>query len=133
MQFKSGVNPEGVHPRLWERLSLANREHIVLVGEPLVVTSMRRQWNPKKKSKHSPPWGSLCTAADIRRYRLDATGRTEHFCRWMQKELGIGVLLEPDWMTREQIASRGGIDKIAPHVHVQLRTDPSDFVFGWVD
>ena len=113
MKLKRGIDPEGVHQLLWGKLALADREHQIVAGEPLVVTSLRR--DPKPGSGHSPPPDVPATAADIRRWRLDALGLTESFCSWLQKEGGLAVLLEPDWMTKEQIAERGGIDRIAPH------------------
>ena len=132
MKLTHGLNPELVHPKLWERLGLADREHVILTGEELVLTSMRRP--PRKKaSKHSPGWGVKCTAADVRRWRLDALGITEEFCKWMQTTLGIGVLLEPEWMTAQQIKERGGIEKIDPHIHVQLRSKPEELGFEWTD
>lgn len=128
VQLKRGVDPTHVHPLLWVKLALADREHQVQTGMELVVTSLRRP--PKPPSKHSPPADVYCTAADLRRHRLDALDRTEKFCRWLQVHLGLGVLLEPDWMLDEQIAARGGRDAIAPHIHTQLKVEPDDLGFG---
>jgi hypothetical protein len=75
----------------------------------------------------------MVTAADIRRWYLDHTGRTQSFCGWLQHELGLGVLLEPEWMTPKQIEERGGISKIPPHIHVQLKIQPYEVGFTLVD
>ena len=133
MQLKRRVNRNNVHPLLWGKLLLADHEHVVITGEQMVVTSLRRDPKEGSKSKRSPPLAIPATAADIRRYRLDALKRTESFCRWLQKELQLAVLLEPDWMTKEQIEERGGIDNIDPHIHTQLRIEPSEVGFEWTD
>lgn len=138
MLIKRGVDRRGVHPLIWFKLALADRQHIVLAGEELVVTSIRRPFVPGARlSRHSTEeLDELVTAVDLRRWRLDELGSktnpirmTERFCRWMQQELGIGVLLEPEWMTKEQIEARGGIENIVPHIHAQLRIDPSEMGF----
>lgn len=131
MRLKHGLDPEGVHQLLWGKLALADREHQIITGEQMTITSLRR--HPSPGSKHSPETGVKATAADIRRWRLNAIGATEEFCRWLQKELGLGVLLEPDWMTKEQIAERGGIDKITPHIHTQLKIKPDEVGYEWTD
>ncbi len=131
MRLKRGLDPEGVHPLLWGKLALADREHQIITGEEMIVTSLRR--SPELGSKHSPEAEVKAMAADIRRWRLDAIGLTEKFCRWLQQELGLGVLLEPDWMTKEQIAERGGIDNIDPHIHSQLKIKPGEVGFEWTD
>ena len=131
MRLKRGLDPEGVHPFLWGKLALADREHKILTGEEMIVMSLRR--HPEPGSKHSPEVDVKATAADIRRWRLDKLQATEEFCRWLQTELGLGVLLEPDWMTKEQIAARGGIDNIDPHIHTQLKIKPEDVGFEWTD
>ncbi len=131
MRLKRGLDPEGVHQLLWGKLALADREYQIITGEEMDVTSLRR--HPKPGSKHSPEPDVKATAADIRRWRLDKLGITEKFCRWLQQELGLGVLLEPDWMTKEQIAERGGIDKITPHIHAQLKIKPEEVGYAWTD
>ncbi len=68
MKLKKGIDPEGVHPLLWGRLVLADREHMVITGEQMVVTSLRRA--PKDGSKHSPASDVPATAADIRRLAI---------------------------------------------------------------
>ncbi|MEE9360856.1 MAG: hypothetical protein V3U85_10275 [Hyphomicrobium sp.] len=93
----------------------------------MVVTSLRRPY--KHGSRHSEPYDVLVTAADIRRWDLDQIGEAEDFSRWLQTALGLGVLLEPEWMTPEQVAARGGVDAIPPHIHAQLNLDPGDLGF----
>ena len=133
MKLRRGLYQEGVHELLWAKLALADREHQIITGEPMIVTSLRRHPKPGSKSKHSPVAGTKATAADIRRWRLDDLKRTEPFCSWLQKELGLAVLLEPDWMTKEQIAARGGLHKIVPHIHCQLKIAPEEIGFEWTD
>jgi len=67
---------------------------------------------------------STVTAADFRRWALDAKTTAEPFCRMLQAFYGdeLGVVLEPEWLTPEEISERGGILQIDPHVHVQLKT-----------
>jgi len=68
----------------------------------------------------------LCEAADIRRWQLDTTHSAGAFANVLQHlyGAGLGVVLEPEWLTPEEIAARGGIEKIAGHIHVELkRTD----------
>lgn len=126
MRLKPGVNPKHVHPLLWERLWAADERHEQLTGVELWLTSLRRA--PKAGSRHSPRAEALVTAADIRRHHLDELGlqATVDFCRWLQRELGLGVLLEPEWMTPRAIVARGGIDKIDPHIHTELKLEPDE-------
>jgi hypothetical protein len=132
MKLKKGVDWRHVHPRLWSFLELADDRHQEITGQEMIVTSLRREWRAGNTSKHSPPPDVPCAAADIRRWALDGVSFTADFCRWLQT-LGVGVLLEPDWMTEAQIAARGGLDKIAPHIHVQLRESAIESGFEWTD
>ncbi len=131
MKLKNGVDPTHVHGLLWGKLLQADSWHTITAGEDMVITSLRRP--EKSGSTHSPPPDVPVTGVDIRRWRLDALERTEDFCRWLQTELGLAVLLEPEWMTKEQIADRGGIDNIDPHIHCQLRITPEEVGFEWTD
>lgn len=138
MQFKEGVDRRGVHPRLWTILPWIDRMHHAYTSEDMVITDMRRPWNPEKASKHSPisppqrdsywlrpeQWDEFCCSAwDLRRWALDAMKVAEEFCKYIQREHGdeLGVVLEPEWLTAEQIRERGGIEKVVPHIHLQLK------------
>lgn len=144
MTFKDGVDRRGVHPRLWTVLPWIDGMHHTYTGEEVTVTSLRRPWKPDVVSKHapvSPPqrdiawftpdqWDKFfCSAVDLRRWELDAEGKrqkrklAEEFCKYIQREHGdeLGVVLEPEWLTAEEIRKRGGIDKIDPHIHTQLK------------
>lgn len=125
MRLKKGVVASRVHHDLWCILSQIEQEHQAWTGKELVLTSMRRKQRAKH-SKHSPGPGMPAKAADIRRRYLDAIGRAEEFCKGLQKRFGkyIGVVLEPEWLTPAQIRQRGGIAKIGPHIHVQLKAVP---------
>ena len=123
MRFADDVNPEGVHPVLWLFLGAIATRHRLDIGPELVVTSLRRRPGPRP-SLHSPPEGELCRAADLRRWALDKAGFTQNFVGFLRRRYGqsLGVVLEPEELTPAQIAERGGRDKIAPHIHVQLKS-----------
>lgn len=124
LELKDGVDASGVHPHLWFHLGVIARRHWEWTEHSMVITSLRRPWNPDARpSKHSPPplnmtnnpMESLCQAADIRRWYLDDIGNeSAHvFCLDIQKTIGeeIGVVLEPEW------GDYGG----APHIHIQSK------------
>lgn len=115
-------NDKGVEPMLWLWLGALSVEHRIWTGDGLVVTSLRRPFTGRV-SKHSPPAGELVTAADLRRHALDDIGRTAEFCRMLQHRYGfyLGIVLEPEWLSPEQIADRGGAASVQPHVHIQLK------------
>lgn len=117
-----GVDDSDVDPVLWAYLGAIATRHRLDVGPMLIVTSLRRAPGPRK-SLHSPPPGELCRAADLRRWSLDTAKKAEEFAIWLQKRYGdsLGVLLEPEWLTAEQLAERGGRAAVAPHLHVQLK------------
>ena len=137
--IKPEVDQRGVHPRLWYAISWLDRLHHQWTGDELTVTSLRRQFELGKVSRHAPlppinpkpfldprQWDQFfVTAVDIRRWSLDGTGRltAETFCKHIQHEHGeeLGVVLEPEWLTAEEIQRRGGIYNIAKHVHLQLK------------
>ncbi len=138
MRIKPEVDQRGVHPRLWYVLGWLDRLHALYTGDELVVTSLRRPFEDSRRSRHAPlpPIGRgflhprqwdrfMVTAADLRRWSLDGTGglTAVEFCKHIQGEHGdeIGVVLEPEWLSAEEIQKRGGIDAIAGHVHVQLK------------
>jgi hypothetical protein len=117
------VDAEGVHPGIWTYLGILALEHRVWTGRELVVTSLRRAPGDRP-SRHAPEPGALCTAADFRRWYLDERDAAEAFCRMLQARFGfdLAVVLEPEWLTQEELSERGGILKVQPHVHVQLRS-----------
>lgn len=138
VRFKPGVNRRGVHPLMWIYLGPIAVEHHYHTSKPLYVTSQRRPLSfGASTSKHSPPAGELCTATDIRtKYlaeRADSLPAT--FARWIQKRFGnrVGVLLEPDWLSRRQLERRFKIKirtdadeaaarkRVGPHIHLQLK------------
>lgn len=123
MNIKSGADPTDVHPILWAILGAIALKHRIDTGHELVVTSLRRPPGPRK-SLHSPEPGELCAAADIRRWVLDRTHSAETFARKLQHEYGLflGVVVEPEWLTPEEITARGGFDPANGHIHVELKT-----------
>jgi len=125
MRLKQKVCANHVHPDLWCILSQIDQDHFTWTGKELVLTSVRRK-RRVKPSKHSPGPGMPTKAADFRRFYLDAIGKAQEFCRMLQKKYGkyIGVVLEPEWLTPKQIRQRGGVAKIAPHIHVQTKAIP---------
>jgi hypothetical protein len=132
--MKDGVDWRGVHPALWYKLALANEKHAQMVSNRLTVTSLRRPFlvgaRLTKHTTEDPR--EFVLAADMRRWDLDRFGMTIEFCRWMQVSLNLGVMLEPEWLTVEQIAERGGVDAIDAHIHTQLRLPSSDIGFEFV-
>lgn len=124
MNLKTGVDASDVHPVLWVFLGAIALKYRVDTGHELVVTSLRRPPG-SRASRHSPPPGEPCRAADLRRWQLDQTRSTEAFARKLQHEYGsyLGVVVEPEWLTPEEVSERGGASAIAPHIHVELKRD----------
>ena len=122
MTLKKQVDATGIHPVLWIFLGAIALRHKRATGKPMVVTSLRRK-RGRRPSKHSPPKGELVRAGDLRRWYFRDAQSAEEFCKDLQRDYGsqLGVVLEPEWLTPKQIAQRGGIKKIAPHIHVQLK------------
>lgn len=121
MRFKPGVVRSGVDPCIWWYLPTAERLHFTLAGCELVVTSLRRSWG---KGAHNPPEGQLVWAVDLRRWYLDRAGPrvARVFVDVLNSKLAEAclVLLEPEDLTDQEIEERGGIDKVDPHVHMQI-------------
>ena len=125
MRLKQRVWASLVHPDLWCLMSEIEAEHVACTGKRAEFTSLRRRPG-RRPSKHSPGPGKLVKGVDLRRRYLDAIGKAEEFCKRLQKKYGryIGVVLEPEWLTPAQIRQRGGIAKIGPHIHAQLKSAP---------
>jgi hypothetical protein len=135
LHCKSGVNRDGVHPMMWAWLGAVAVYHFELTEKTLWVTSLRRNYVPGHASRHSPKPPELATAADIRRHALDAIDYAAEFCSDLQRAYGthIGVVLEPEWLTRAQLAKRFGTSistpsqeraaraRVGPHIHLQLK------------
>lgn len=126
MTILDDVDTSGVSPSLWLYLGTIAFKHRQHAGQELTITSLRRPPGPRP-SKHSPPDGELVEAADIRRWALDELKESVNFCRRLQALYGeeLGVVLEPEWLTDAEIAARGGVATIGPHIHVQLKSS------GW--
>lgn len=125
-RFKEGMHSaDHVHPLLWVYINQIGKWHQEQTGYRMVVTSMIR-WNGKA-SYHNPDHAKdkhkffryLSTAFDMRRWYMTFP-QLEKFCLDVKRSLDIGCLIEPEWMSAKQIAARGGIQNIAPHVHWQL-------------
>lgn len=144
--IKPGCDFTGMHPDIVMWAGVVAGYHLNLTGRPLWITSARRRYRPGVVSRHSPPpctiHGDLCslqpdlrtpdcmpvlvTGFDFRRWYLDEVpGRAEEFCTMLQgRHSGyLGVVLEPEWLTKKQIKDRGGIEKIAPHIHCQTKLE----------
>lgn len=126
MRFKPGVDASNIAPALWLFLGAIADRHRKLTGESLVITSLRRPPGPRP-SLHSPGPGQLVGAADLRRWTLDEDGAAEVFCRALQASWPgeLQIVLEPEWLTEAEIAARGGLETIAPHIHVELGPGPT--------
>jgi len=119
MKLKRGVNFKNIHPVLWMFLGVIAILYSIWADAEMTITSMRRKGT---KGKH--PKGM---AVDIRRWELDdnpsARANAMSFTIELQRRYGewLGVVLEPEMLTPAQIKARGGIKKIAPHIHIQLK------------
>lgn len=122
MKLNPGVDARGVHPGIWSYLGIVALEHRRWTGEELIVTSLRRPPG-ERPSRHAPKDEEEVTAADFRRWHLDARAAAEPFCRMLQALYGrdLGIVLEPEWLTQEELSERGGVLQIDPHVHLQLK------------
>lgn len=122
MRLKPGVDARAIHPGIWFYLGIIAAEHRRWTGEELWVTDLRRLPG-ERPSRHAPKRDEEVTAADFRRWSLDAHARADAFCRMLQSLYGdeLGVVLEPEWLSPEERDRRGGLLKIDPHVHVQLK------------
>ena len=123
MRLKPGVNAENIARNVFLWLGVVARAHSAWTGKELVVTSLRRP--PRgRPSWHSPKENELVRACDFRRWYLDENQLAESFCRMLQARYGAGikVVLEPEWLTPEEIERRGGVLKIDPHIHFELRS-----------
>jgi hypothetical protein len=139
MLFKLGTNTENVHHMLWYYLGLVEAIYDAeRVGE-MVVTSMRREARGSGFSWHSPQYVPFSghqsvRAADIRRTALDSAGEglAWDFSRAIQENYGhaLGVVLEPEWLGPEEIERRGGISRIHPHIHIELKE--AALRLGWI-
>lgn len=152
MKFKRGIDASSVHPRLWQLLEWLDQLHLEWTEEALTVTSLRRDYDPEKRTKHQTAFldptidprsedatSYLSTAADLRRWALDETKKTLEFCRHIQAMYGeqVGVMLEPEWLSAAALKRRYPVlfqmvrpsyaaveearERVAPHVHVQLK------------
>lgn len=123
MKLNPGVDARLVDQGIWFYLGLIAAEHRRWTDVELVVTSLRRPPGDRA-SRHSPKEHEVVTAADFRRWVLDTKTAADAFCRMLQTCYGedLGVVLEPEWLTMEEISERGGVLRIDPHVHVQLKT-----------
>lgn len=118
MKLKRGVNFKNIHPVLWMFIGVIAKLYKKRTSEEMTITSGRRKGTTGKHPKGK--------AIDIRRWELDALPGplgARNFARDLQLEYGewLGVVLEPEWLTPAQIKARGGIKKIAPHIHIQLK------------
>lgn len=123
MILKDGVDATNVHPVLWLFLGAIAARYRELTLEGLVITSLRRP-PAGGKSWHSPALHVPVRAADLRRWKLDQLGQAKEFAVELRERYGafLGVVLEPEELTLEQLRERGGRDKVAPHIHVQLKS-----------
>ena len=123
MRLKFGVDARLVEPNIYLWLGAVSRCHRAWTDKELVVTSLRRSPGDRP-SWHSPKENELVRAADFRRWYLDEDNLAEAFCRMLQARYGAGlkVVLDPEWLTPEQIERRGGVLNIDPHIHFELRS-----------
>ena len=119
--LKEGVTLNRVHPQLMAVAGYIACRHMEVTGKRMVITSAARLG--EKPSYHNPSWykaDGWCRAFDMRRWYFDSFRVLEKFVMWCKDELDVGALIEPEWMTPEQVEERGGLDSIDPHVHWQI-------------
>ena len=135
LRFKAGVKKDGVHPMMFAWLGVVALYHYEITNRVTRVTSIRRDYIPGIRSKHSPKPPALSMAADLGRRELDKLDYAEEFCRDLQIFYGkcLGVVLEPEWLTVKQLERRFGIviatarqekaarKRVGPHIHLQLK------------
>jgi hypothetical protein len=123
VRLNHGVDQTQVDPVLGLWIGALARHHMEWTGIELVVTSLRRATSPWP-SQHVVKAGELVTAVDFRRWYLDKDGLAEAFCRFLARhyKTWLGVILEPEWLSPEALERRGGVLKVEPHVHVELRS-----------
>ena len=123
MRLKLGVDATHVEPGIYLWLGALSRAHRAWTDKELVVTKLR--YPPgDRPSWHSPKEHELVRAADIRRGYLDCEDLAEVFCRMIQARYGdaLKVLLEPEWLTPEELERRGGALNVDPHICIVLRS-----------
>lgn len=128
--FAEGLDPvhctHRVHPQLLVYVGFIARAFFVDTRHRMVITSMSRPGGGA--TRHDPQYKGWCLAFDMRthdprtgeRYGHETPNRLYTFVYSIKSVINIGALVEPDWMTPEQIAERGGLENIAPHVHWQI-------------
>jgi len=112
MRFKKGISLECVDPDLIFWLGVISVEwHLFGWDGAMVVTSVYRSG----KGAHGRGEG-----ADMRTKYI-TPDRVEAFGTFLQAKYGkyLGVVVEPEWLTKKQIKARGG--KVTPHLHIQLK------------
>ena len=140
LRFKAGVKRDRVHPMMYAWLGVVAVSHHELTERVLRVTSLRRDYRPGVRSRHSPRPPTLSTAADIGRRELDKIDCAEEFCSDLQRLYGkhLGVVLEPEWLTVKQLERRFALvlktesqvraarKRVGPHIHLQLKRQTLD-------
>lgn len=124
MKLKDDVNDSRVSPVLGLWIGIIARHHLEWTNHELVVTSLRRdasEW----PSLHVPEPEELVRAVDLRRWYLDNHDLADPFCRMLEHRYGtsIHVLLEPEWLSVEELERRGGAHHVDPHIHVGMRSN----------
>jgi len=150
VKFAEPIDKTRVHPRLWMFLTFLDDEIFGWSKETeITVTSLRRPFTGKRTKHAAPSFEELedldperqaplfVLAADVRRWGLDAerADAASEFCQSIQARFGVqmGVVLEPDWLSRDDLYARGlgqiktledetaARAKVDPHIHFQLK------------
>jgi len=123
VKVNPGVDTRLIDPGVWLFLGAIAQIHREWTGEQLTVTSLRRPPGGRV-SLHSTKEHEPVRAADFRRHQLDDAHGADPFCRYLQMRFGewIGVVLEPEWLSLAELAERGGVLNVEPHVHIQLKS-----------
>lgn len=126
MKLLEDVDFSNPHPRLIEVITVADQIHHEMTAREIEVTSGRR---PKKGriSFHATE-GEPFRAFDARDWYLKNLEKRYEYRRQLLaqfalRRIGLQIVIEPDDLSMEEISYRGGLDKIAPHIHHELDPD----------
>lgn len=123
MKLRMGCNPSGVDPALWIWIGVIALHHSAWTGLESVLVHLRRETS-RGCPLHCPPHPELVRAVDFRRHMLDERDQSATFCQFLRSLYPghLKIRLEPEELTHEELAERGGVHMVEPLIHIELRT-----------